>query len=155
MQKTWLVLVLLVFGSMFVNAEELPNQVERTENKQKEWMENFLNDQLIELSAFKTDYSNNKFVFVRSKGRLQKETLVETVSGQRMKYSSPIFVLFYGFDQCEVMDGHGRMTFEISKVMENSVIFHYRSSFSLNSFGKNLTTIDEGEVEIKLRRPDN
>lgn len=156
MQRIWLSFVLLTLCTLIASAEE-PNKVEKTTGKSKEWMENFLNEQLVEMTVYKMEESSRAAVFIRSKGRLQKDVIVwkdEMHGNIHVPDSSSIFVL-YDNEPCRIADHHGSMTFQVSKIKENSVIFFYRSTFDHNSFGKRLTTIDEGEVEIKLRKPSN
>jgi len=148
MQRIWLSFVLLTLCTLITSAEE-PNKVEKTTGKSKEWMENFLNEQLIEMTVYKTD-NYGTMVFIRSKGRLEKEVYGGSISPA----GYPIFVL-YGREECRLADHHGSTTFQITNIKEDSIVFFYRSSFNQNSFGKRLTTIDEGEVEIKLRKPSS
>lgn len=147
MNRIGFVFVLMALCTLGSVAGETPT--EKTQNKEKAWVENFLNEQLIELSTYKPD-SHKAVVFVRSKGRLQKEVYFGEPG---IRSSSPIFVL-YDNEPCMVPDHHGRLLFQVSKIKEESVVFHYTSSFNHNSFGKNLITTDEGEVEIKLRHPN-
>jgi hypothetical protein len=45
-------------------------------------------------------------------------------------------------------DHHALSYFEVKQVNAASVVLKYSSSFDQRSFGKNLTTIDEGEIEL-------
>ena len=45
-------------------------------------------------------------------------------------------------------DDHGTITFVLKEVNSSGVVIGYEEKFNHRSFGRNLITIDEGEVKV-------
>jgi hypothetical protein len=61
------------------------------------------------------------------------------------------FVLGMGDRFRTLPDHHAATYFTIQQVNATSVLLRYSSTFDHRSFGKNLITVDEGEVEIQFK----
>lgn len=50
----------------------------------------------------------------------------------------------------DIPDDHGNMLFTVGKITKEGVYIKYRTEFDHNSFGKNLITIDKGQVFLEF-----
>ncbi len=48
-------------------------------------------------------------------------------------------------------DEHGLLTFVVEEIKQTGVVLRYESTFDHRSFGKDLVTRDEGEIEVPYR----
>jgi len=112
-------------------------RVERTSGANRAEMESLLNNHLISLTR------NSNGVSFASDGRVG----IRDSAGTWQK----AFVLGQGEKFMEEPDHHMSATFEVVNVKAGSVVLKYVSTFDRRSFGKNLITVDEGEIEIPYK----
>ena len=112
-------------------------RVEKTIGKNKTGMETYLNAHLLTLSP-----SSNKVAF-SSDGELG----VRDEAGAWQKD----FILGKGEKFMAQPDHHASSSFEVENIKPDSVMVRYLSQFNHTSFGKNLITADEGEIEIQFK----
>jgi hypothetical protein len=99
------------------------------------------------VSVHKSEYETA--VLIHSKGRVTKSVYR---SQAHTELSVPLFFIYDLGDTFDLPDHHGNVRFTLKKISPAAIFLTYRTSFSHMSFGKNLVTIDEGELEIPLRK---
>jgi hypothetical protein len=129
--------ILLLFLFVFVAGLGCGPKVERTVGKNKSGTEAYLRAHILELYPV-----NGKASFV---------TDGELGIDDKGKGWSKEFVLVAGEQFQAQPDHHASSTFEIKAVNSTGVALKYSSKFNHLSFGKNLITIDEGEIELPFK----
>jgi len=116
-----------------------PNEpsVERSVGKNQSAITSFLNAHIVELRK------TSAKVAVLSDGKLGIYEVGERWSNR--------FVLGMGDRFRTQPDHHVATFFTIQQVNAASVLLRYSNTFDYRSFGKNLITVDEGEVEIQFK----
>ena len=124
MRQSLLVLLCVVHISLSGCSPRAANpQIVRTTNRDSAWHAKFLSSRLIALQREKEGIKITGTVFQTPNA----ETRVVAVG---YKITHP--------------DDHGSTSYTVSKITDEGVVFQYESSFSHQSFGKNLITIDQG-----------
>ncbi len=146
MKKILMNFGILLFVLMpFANCNaEIAVKKEFTENKEKEWHEKQLNENIV-----KIEYDNDSVHFV-STGRFGLYIESPTFTGQRdwiIDFHLKIKDNFY-----HQPDHHALMDYELFNFNENFLTLKYTSSFDHRSFGKNLITIDTGIINLKYKK---
>ncbi len=144
MKKIIIYIILFVLPISFIscNAESSPKK-EFTENQEKNWHSEKLNDNLS-----KIEYIDNSVHFV-SGGRFGIFSKSKEFPNE--KDWATDFTLKKGEKFYNQPDHHACIDYEIIDFDKNSVKLKYTSSFDHRSFGNNLITTDKGVIELKYK----
>lgn len=128
--NTFLVLLFL-FGCGMAKAPK----IEKTINEQKGWFEKYFTEHVNTI-----DRANGKTIKLKTDGRIQSnEGLSEFEVKVGEEFKNP-------------PDKHSRIRYTLKEIHEDGVIVEYESCFGHRSFGKNLMTIDTGEIFVKYTK---
>jgi len=120
-----------VVGSLFAggawNAHR-PRAVETTANEHRDWHEQFLRRRLVAVMPEGTGAVLTGSIF----GSPDVQTRVVAAGFQ---FTFP--------------DDHGHTTYTIVRIRPDGLVVGYKSTFDHRSFGRNLVTSDEGELELQ------
>jgi hypothetical protein len=111
--------------------------IERTFGKHKIETENYLNSHILSIL-----FSSKKVSFIFD-GKLGVQDSSGTWQNE--------FILGKGEKFQSQLDHHASISFELMQVHPSSAVLKYSSKFDHRPFGKNLVTIDEGEIEIPFK----
>lgn len=137
MKYRWLIVsvsLALVSGGCHDPAIDRAPAIERTVGKNKAGMEQYLNAHFL---AVTPDAGKVRFI---TDGRLG--------IGDWGKSWQREFALETGGKFQAAPDHHSSSSFEVQTIGAQSVLIKYQTKFDHRSFGKNLISQDEGEVEI-------
>lgn len=109
-------------------------KVERTVDQNRAWTEHYLNKHILAVS-----FSSGRVAFVTDGevGIFDKDT-----------HWQKEFTLINGQSFQSQPDHHASSIFELKEVKPKGVVLKYSNKFNNVSFGKNLISIDEGEIEV-------
>ena len=112
-------------------------QIEKTLNKHKDFVETNLLKHLYTVSRV----SNGAAIHLTVDGgyRLEKLQFQEGL----VEFTCPLQGRFYG-----PPDHHVSLEFTVVKIGATEAIFQYKSEFDHRSFGKDLISVDTGEIQI-------
>ncbi len=140
MKYRWLIgcfsLALVLVGCHDPAIDRTP-AIERTAGKNKAGMEQYLNAHLLAVAP-----DSSKVTFITD-GRLG--------IGDWGKSWQREFALETGGKFQGAPDHHSSSSFEVQTIGARSVLIKYQTKFDHRSFGKNLISIDEGEVAIAYK----
>lgn len=130
-------IVTLVLALVGLGCSPQGSQVERSVAKNKLEMESYLNAHILSSYSF-----DGKVAFVTD-GKLG-------VYNSDQKWGNEFTLQIGGQIQTQA-DHHILTVFELKRVERSLLVLNYLSTFDHISFGKNLISIDEGEVEVPLK----
>jgi len=108
-----------------------PPAVETTVNKERDWHVQFLKSRLVAVMP-----ESHKVVLTGT--IFQSPDLQTHVVNAGFQFAFP--------------DDHGTKTYTITRIKGDGIVVGYKSTFDHRSFGRNLVTSDEGELELQWFR---
>ncbi len=118
--------------------KEVEPVVKYTMNEQKDWMVQFFQESLVSLAIDDAGahFQGSRFY------------LGDPMAPGALNLSSQ-FTLSKPGEMFWSPDHHGSRIFTVLRITPGEIVLSYRSEFDHQSFGKNLTTIDEGEFTLE------
>ena len=143
-----LIIINFLFMFLFIKPfavcdSETVKKKEFTENKEKTWHENQLNQNLTKIK-----YGKDSIHFI-SNGRFG--VLIEDTNNVGQKHWVSDFYLKRKQSFYNQPDHHATVAYELLDFNENNLSLKYTSSFDHSSFGRDLITIDTGIIKLNYK----
>ena len=129
---------LIFLSLLFLISCSFKEEAEKTTNNDKSRIEEYLGAHLVRV--------------VPEGQRVKFETDGEIGIGARDQSWSSNFSLSLGEAFKSQPDHHSSSTFQVKEIGATGIVLRYQTTFDHSSFGKNLLTKDEGDVEIVYHR---
>ncbi len=129
--------VVAISGWLYTQREQIQN----TENKNREFIENAFPKSLISLSID----SHGAHFKIRPDGRKFVVGDPRTVENYRFNFDfsvSDVGQIFF------TPDHHGCVTYTVKEIRNDRIVLHYVTNFDLRSFGKNIRGSDTGDFTV-------
>jgi hypothetical protein len=138
LNRFYFILVILLMNMLFnCSPAEKPSQIKKTSNQQQSWSLNYLSENV--LSCQRIDDS----VAFRTTAKLG--------IGQWGHSWNQAFVLGRGGVFFLAPDHHMKVSFQIVSIDSAGVLIKYEYRFDHRSFGKDLISIDSGEIRFHYK----